>query len=238
MQNRPNFKTLPFNPKLIKADIDLPFHSSFAIPEPEPKKVKLEVKDVLNLFGRYEAMCIVYIPGLLTQFVIYFIERLREYCRQNRIADFKAHSRKLKEAVDEYESSLRKEMPFDVYNGFLKQRQDFLETCQRDISIMYFTFGNAIMAQHKKLANEDVYTFSNIICEIIRHIEAHDAESNRKIAERTNTSPRTNKDARLSYIYKISDGIRAGYAIKPTSNTDNAIKVIIQRAYKTVAEMM
>lgn len=199
--------------------------------------VKLGVKEVLQLFDPIESLCIVYVPHYLTLCVISYIEKLLDFCRTNRLSEYKPVSRKLKDVITEYYHALQDEMPRYAYMQFLNQKDNFLQRCNRDLTIMYFTYGNAILAKFGKLQNEDVYTFTNMICEIIRHIEDYDRESQKKIAERTKTTPRIYKDVRLEYIMKLCNEIRGSYKIESNETTDLAIKVIIQEAKATVMEL-
>ena len=70
----------------------------------------LSTEEFLNLFERKESLKMAYIPHFITQCVVYYLDLLVAYARDNRLSEYKKQTRRLKEIRKEYMDSLEKEM--------------------------------------------------------------------------------------------------------------------------------
>ena len=90
---------------------------------------ELSTEEFLNLFERHESLKMAYIPHFITQCIIYYLDLFVDYARNNRLSEYKKHTRRLKEIRAEYMDALKHEMPADIFQKFLNQREEYLESC-------------------------------------------------------------------------------------------------------------
>lgn len=149
----------------------------------EPMRERdLSTEEFLNLFERLESLRMAYIPHFLTQCVVYYLDLLIAYARDNRLSEYKKQTRRLKEIKEEYMDALRHEMPVDIFQKFLDQRKEYLESCGANLTLMYFTFGNQILKYHGRVKHESIFCYANIIIAFIDYVEDFDRQVNKRIA--------------------------------------------------------
>lgn len=198
----------------------------------------LSTEEFLNLFDRQESLRMAYIPHFMTQCVVYYLDLLVDYARDNRLSEYKKHSRRLKEIRTEYMDALRHEMPADVFQRFLTQREDFLANCGANLTLMYFTFGNQILKIYGRIKHESLFCYANIIVAFIEYVEDFDRTVNKRIAEKLSMPCRNHGDARLSAIKDVCLTIKNQYPIEPNDQTKLCVNVMANKATAMINAML
>ena len=198
----------------------------------------LSTEEFLNLFERHESLRMAYIPHFITQCVVYYLDLLIAYARDNRLSDYKKHTRRLKEIKEEYMDALRHEMPADVFQKFLAQRKEYLESCGANLTLMYFTFGNAILKHYGRIKHESIFCYANIIIAFIDYVEDFDRKVNKRIAEKLGMPCRNHGDARLTAIKSVCMGIKNQYPIEPDEQTELCVSVMANKASAMINAML
>lgn len=179
-----------------------------------------------------------YIPHFITQCVVYYLDLLVAHARDNRISGYKKHTRRLKEIKEEYIKALQNEMPAHIFQKFLAQRDEYIERCGSNLTLMYFTFGNQILKYHGRIKHGSILCYANIIVALIDYVEDFDRQVNKRIAERLGMPCRNHGDARLSAIKSICTAIANQFPIESNEQTKLCVSVMANKASAMINTML
>lgn len=222
-------------PALIQPMIE----TGIRIKKREPvREHELSTEEFLNLFDKAESLKMAYVPHFMTQCVIYYLDLLVEYARNNRLSDLKKHTRKLREVKADYLAALQREMPPHVYQMFLAQRDEYLTSCGANLDLMYFTFGNQMLKEYGRVQHGEIYCYANIILAFINYVEDFDRNVNRRIAEKVGLPCRNHGDARLTAIKGICDDIVKIYPLGKSTDTALCVGVMANKAVALINNML
>lgn len=213
--------------------------SGIQVKKREPMREReLSTEEFLNLFERQESLRMAYIPHFITQCVVYYLDLLVAYARDNRLSEYKKQTRRLKEIKEEYLDALKHEMPANIFQKFLAQRKEYLESCGANLTLMYFTFGNQILKYHGRVKHESIFCYANIIIALIDYVEDFDRQVNKRIAEKLGMPCRNHGDARLTAIKSVCMGIKNQYPIEPNDQTKLCVSVMANKARAMINAML
>lgn len=219
-----------------------PFPSMFPdlqIKRREPMRERsLSTEEFLNLFDRQESLRMAYIPHFFTQCVVYYLDLLVAYARDNRLSEYKKHTRCLNKIKDEYLAALRHEMPTDVFRKFLIQRDEYLANCGSNLTRIYFTFCNQILKHHGRIRHESIFCYANIIVAFIEYVEDFDRQVNKRITEKLGMACRNHGDARLTTIKEVCLSIKNEYPVEANSDTKLCVSVMANNATAMINSML
>ncbi|ROS85998.1 hypothetical protein EEL33_08875 [Muribaculaceae bacterium Isolate-037 (Harlan)] len=237
MQNQElNIDKIQFTPPHLESTT---LFTGIQVKQREPMQERdLSTEEFLNLFERKESLKMAYIPHFITQCVVYYLDLLVAYARDNRLSEYKKQTRRLKEIRKEYMDSLEKEMPPKVFQKFLAQRDEYLESCGGNLTLMFFTFGNQILKYHGRVKHESVFCYANIIIAFIDYVEDFDRQVNKRIAEKLGMPCRNHGDARLTAIKSVCMGIKNQYPIEPNDQTKLCVSVMANKASAMINAML
>lgn len=199
---------------------------------------ELSTEEFLNLFDKAESLRMAYIPHFITQCVIYYLDLLVEYAKENRLSEYKKHTRQLKEIKQEYIAALQHEMPPHVFQKFLAQRDEYLASCGSNLTLMYFSFGNLLLKHYGRLTHEAMYCYGNIIVAFIEYVEDFDRQVNNRIAEKLGKPCRNHGDARLTAIKAVCKDIIKAYPLGKDDIIALCIGVMRNRAVAMINDML
>lgn len=230
-----NIENLPLNLNLMQPTL----YSGIQVERHEPMRERdLSTEEFLNLFDRHESLRMAYIPHFITQCVVYYLDLLVDYARDNRLSEYKKQSRKLKEIKAEYIDALRHEMPADVFQKFLAQRDEYLVSCGSNLNLMYFTFGNQILKHYGRVRHESIFCYANIIVAFIEYVEEFDRQVNKRIAEKLGMPCRNHGDARLTDIKSVCISIKNQYPVETNEQTKLCVNVMVNKATTMINAML
>lgn len=196
----------------------------------------LSTEEFLNLFDRKESLKMAYVPHFITQCIMYYLDLFTEYAKENKL-DYKKTTRRLKSVKEEYLAALRHEMPPRVFEKFLAQRDEYLNFCGANLTIMYFTFSNALCKKYHRVKDEAILCYANIMQSLVLYVEDFDRKVNQRIAEKMGCPCRNHGDARLTEIKNACVEITSKYPIDVTDQTDLCIKIVANRAMMMINDM-
>lgn len=129
MQNQElNIDKIQFTPPHLESTT---LFTGIQVKQREPMQERdLSTEEFLNLFERKESLKMAYIPHFITQCVVYYLDLLVAYARDNRLSEYKKQTRRLKEIRKEYMDSLEKEMPPKVFQKFLPSAMNILKAAE------------------------------------------------------------------------------------------------------------
>lgn len=197
----------------------------------------LPVQEFLSLFSPDETMRLVYVPHYITQCVIYYMDMMIEYAVSNRVSYFKRHMRRLREIKDDYLRQLYNEMPAEIYNRFVSQREEYLASCGSNLTLVYFAFRNQILKQFGEPKHDRVMVCANIIIALADYVAEFDNATNRRVAEILKTPCRNNRDARLDAVSSLCRNMVTPFVLKPNTDTQTCVQVMVNRAVEMVKKM-
>lgn len=207
-------------------------------PRKPMKERELSTEEFLNLFEKKESLVMAYIPHFITQCVVYYLDMLTDYTRRYKLVQYKKHCRQLLEVKQEYIHALRHEMPPQVFEKFLTQRDEFLWSCGSNLQLMYFTFGNELKKRYGYIAHEEVLCYAHIIIAFIDYVEEFDRKVNKRIAERMKMPCRNQGDARLTAIKAVCLEMVDAYPIEKNEQTEICVTVMANKAIAMINAML
>lgn len=198
---------------------------------------EISTRDFLNMFEVGESLEMAYIPHFVTQCIMHYIDHFADFCRDWRISEYKKHSRILRAVKTEYMQALRKEMPAKIYQKFLDQREDYLSSCERYFTLMYFTFANELCRKYLHIENETPICYANIMLALIHYLFEFDKHVNAKITERTGRPCVNRHDYRLDAIADVCNDVIRAYPLEESQDTVICINTLVSIAKKKIIEL-
>lgn len=226
--------------KPIQAPLTQAVDFGIDVPKRKPMREReLSTTELLNLFDRKESLQMVYIPHFITQCIMYYIDAMCQYMVEHRLSEYKKLKRILTEIKREYYAALRHEMPFEVFQKFQAQRDEYLANCGANLQIMYFTFCNELSHNFKHVENEAIVCYAYIVVSLAQHIEDFDRSVNKKIAEKLNMPTRNHGDARLAFAKRVCmDVVKPYWNMGQTQQTELAMNIIANKAKQMINDML
>lgn len=218
-----------------------PIKQTYGVNIPNQNKIKtgyLSRRDMLDLFGRKESVSMVYIPHFVTQCILYYSDLLMNYTRSHKMSEYKRHTRILNNICKDYYTVLRQEMPPEVYQKFLDQREEYLDLCASNLMIAYFTFGKELISKYGSIEHEDLHCYAYMISALVDCVNRYDDYVGEQIAIRTKTAGKVRRDVRLKCIQEVCDDINKSYRVDGTKQTDLAINIIVNKAKIMINKML
>lgn len=212
---------------------------SLQIKKREPMREReLSTTEFLNMFDHAESLKMVYLPHFITQCVIYYVDLLIDYARSNRLSDYRKHTQKLRNIKDDYIAALRHEMPAQVFQQFLTQREEYLASCGSNLNLIFFTFNNLLLKRYGRIDNDILCCYANIIIAFTNYVEDFDKEVNKRIAKKLRMPCRNYGDTRLTAIKDVCNDIACPYLLEKNKDTMLCVDVIANKALVLINKML
>lgn len=207
---------------------------------PPMRERELSPSELLAMFEPEKSLRMAFIPHLLTQIALYFMDCFVQSAREARLSQYKRHTRAMKAIRDDYRTALQFEMRGNVFERFEQQRDDYLRKCSAPLVTMPFTFLNRVKKSHPDIApcEEMVVTYAHIVVAVVGHVAEFDRKVNREISRKLQTPCRNGTDARLSMAADICRDITSRFPVAYDGDTALCMRVITNKAIEQVKEML
>ncbi|MCM1337726.1 MAG: hypothetical protein NC187_08160 [Candidatus Amulumruptor caecigallinarius] len=124
-----------------------------------------------------------FIPQMLTALALEQAEQFIDYCRDNRLGEFRKHSREMRKCIDEYNRELRQSYgpAWYAYQRYLGRLR---EAVAGDLFKSYCTFTNEAARQYIGREHRDIPAMVTFIRMILTFVEDFDKNIDKLVAER------------------------------------------------------
>ncbi len=199
---------------------------------------ELTPQELLNILDRKDTLRMVYVPHLLTQCVIWYVDMMIEYAKANRLQKYKRFTRLFTLIRDDYYKALCHEMRPSVYNMFTTQKERFFGECGFNIHKAVYTFNNAILKQFGNVPDAEMCCYANIVIAIVDYVDSFDRMMNAELAKRLNTTCRNYGDIRLGDMRTLCKQIAGDYVLKDDAQTKLMIEIMANKATVIINDML
>lgn len=207
-------------------------------PKPEPPK-DLTSEECISLFGAKEAVCMNFIPQMLTALALDQVEQFVKYCRENRLSEYKKHNRQMIQCVEEYNHELRKSYgkSWYAYQNYLNRLRKAVEV---DLFKCWCTFFNEAARQYVGDSSCEVPARVTFIRMLLTFVEDFDKNVDKVIAERINKPCCRKQDPYCFLISVLCMDIAEahGYKMEISNNMIICVKVLANRCHAIVDAIM
>lgn len=142
------------------------------------QKIHEEVMERLKKFTFKENMMIAFTPVIITELIWMYAELVTDYAAQERLSETKKLSRMVKEMRKKYNSELRIDLTQDQIERIERISTDFVEKCQRDLTLLWFTVNNELKRDFYEIGHLDMRTnayIAIVLCDVLQeHNDAMD----------------------------------------------------------------
>lgn len=153
-------------------------------PRPQTQK-SLTSDECVKLFGAREAVLMNFIPQMLTALALEQAEGFINYCRDNRLSEYKRHNREMRNCIREYNIELR-----NSYGSAWYSYQNYLERLRKTVDVDLFkcwcTFTNEASRQYVGHPHKEIPARVALVRMILTFVEDFDKNMDKVIAERIN----------------------------------------------------
>jgi hypothetical protein len=202
------------------------------IPPRTPKPPKAITPEEANeMFGVSLAVKMNFIPQMIIAVALDQTTQFVNYCRDNRIQEFKKHNRLIKLCVEEYTGRLRQSYgtAFQAYVNYVDRYFKYVEV---DRFKMWCSIGNVVNKQLSRDKDRDGATHIAIIHNLINYAEKYDRQMDKVIADKVKAPVSRKQDDMLKLIVAMCIEFEEtwGFKLEPDPMVDANIGVLSNRA--------
>lgn len=196
-------------------------------------------EECLEVFGAREAVLMNFIPQMLTALALEQAEEFINYCRDNRLSEYKRHTREMRKCINEYNYELRKSYgkAWFAYERYLAKLR---ETVAIDLFKCWCTFTNEAAHQYIGHSHKDVPARVALIRMLLTFVEDFDKNVDKVIAARINAPCHRKQDPYCVLISALLIDIAEtfGQKMKIEDTMTLCVKVLANKCHRVVDEIM
>lgn len=214
----------------------------FGINMEKPKRTppkSLTSDECVELFGAREAVLMNFIPQMLSALALEQAEAYINYCRDNRLGEYKKHNREMRKCIDEYNRELRNSYGQSWY-AYQRYLERLRSTVQVDLFKCWCTFTNEAARQYVGYQHKEIPARVAFIRMILTFVEDFDKNMDKVIAERIDAPVNRKQDPYLFLISVLCLDIveTFGHKMQITDNMALCVKVLANRCHTIVDAIM
>ncbi len=210
--------------------------------QPKENKVPehgLTSEECIKLFGAKEAVLMNFIPQMLTAIALEEAQKYIDYCRDNRLCEYKKHNREMRKCIDEYNFELRQSygQAWYSYQNYLARLRERVDV---DLFKCWCTFTNEAARQYIGCEHKEIPARVCFVRMILTFCEDFDKQMDKVIAERLDAPCHRKQDP---YIFLISvlcmDIVETfGHKMEITGMMSLCVNILANRCRQIVDEIM
>ncbi len=218
------------------------FSTGVNIPKTEkklPPQRGLTSEECIKMFGTQEAVEMNFIPQMLTALALEQAEKFVNYCRDNRLSEYKRHNREMRKCIEEYNRELKISYgrAWISYQTYLNRLR---ETVQTDLFKAWCTFTNEASRQYVGRPHKDIPALVTFTRMILTFVEDFDQNVDKMIASRFNMPCHRKQDPWTFLISVLCLDIAETFSHKMeiTDTMALCVKILVQRCRTVVREII
>lgn len=200
---------------------------------PKPRKEReIPPEEAIKMFGRVESVKMNFIPQMLIHLALEHSDKLIDYCRDNRLGEYKKLTRALRMCVDEYRAGMKQfygSMAYEAHQAFCRIFREYIEA---DAVKMWFAIGNVANRQMPENPHRDIAVHVAIIHELINRADLIDTINDKVISEKIGDAAHHRQNKMLRLIVALCFAFEDDFKMKlePDPVFDLQWKVFANRA--------
>jgi len=212
------------------------------IPEKEKKMSPehgLTSDECIKMFGTQEAVEMNFIPQMLTALALEQAEKYIDYCRDNRLSEYKKHNREMRKCIDEYNRELRQSYGRAWYS-YETYRNRLRRTVEVDLFKAWCTFTNEASRQYVGRPHKDIPALVTFTRMILTFVEDFDQNIDKLIAERLDMPCHRRQNPWLFLISVLCLDIAETFShqMSITDTMTLCVKILVQRCRVVVKDII
>lgn len=202
-----------------------------SIPKKQPRKQReFTQHECIEMFGKYDAVYMNFIPQMMTALVLEQVEELIKYCADNRLSEYKKHMREMKKAIAEYKYDLQKSYgkAWISYTTYLDR---FRNVVAIDLFKAYCTFTNEAAKQYVGKEHKDIPARVTFIRMLLIFIAKFDENVDKVLSEKLHKPCHREESGQILLITLLCIDIAETFShrMKATDNMNLCIMMLANR---------
>lgn len=191
------------------------------------------------MFGTHEAVEMNFIPQMLTALALEHAEKFVNYCRDNRLSEYKRHNREIRKCIEKYNRDLRQSYG-RAWHSYVTYLNRLRATVEKDLFKAWCTFTNEASRQYVGRPHKDIPALVTFTRMILSFVEDFDQNVDRLIASRLNVPCRRKQDPWIFSVYVLCLDIaeKFSHEMEITETMSLCIKILVQRCRTVVREII
>lgn len=198
----------------------------------KPKTPKeLSQDEAISLFGVSRAVKMNFVPQMLIAIALDQTTQFVNYCRVNKIKQFRKHNRLIQECVEVYTRTLSESFGSE-FQSYLYYVRRFFEYIEVDRFRMWCSIGNVVSRQLSDSSVHEGATHIAIIHNLLNYAEKYERKMDKLISDMVNGPVCRKQDSTLKLIIAMCIEFEEiwGLSIGHDTMVETNIKVISNRA--------
>lgn len=197
-----------------------------------PKYVPMSFDECLDKFGIEESVVMNFVPQMLTSLALEQAMELVNYCRDNRLGEYKRHTREIRNCFEEYNRELAKNYgrSWKAYQYYMKQLH---ETVDVDLFKCWCTFTNEAARQYIGHPHKEIPARIAMVRMMLNFVDEYNKNVDKMISERMKTHIKSRRDPYCLMIQLLCTDIAEtfGQEMEITENMNICVKVLANRCH-------
>ncbi|MBD5199436.1 MAG: hypothetical protein HDS83_03500 [Bacteroidales bacterium] len=204
---------------------------------PPPRDISAD--ECIRMFGTQEAVEMNFIPQMLTALALEQAEEYINYCRDNKLTEYKKHNREMRRCIDEYNKMLRDSYRMAWY-AYRRYYDRLRETVNTDLFKAWCTFTNEAARQYVGMVHKEIPARICFISMLLNFVDVYDSNMDKLIANRLDMPIRRTIDPQLMLMQVLCIDIAESYGFKMaiTDTMSLCVKVLAERCRKVVKDII
>ena len=196
------------------------------------KQVKDEAAQMLETFTWNENMMIAFVPLIIANLALFYVQEVLDYCAANRLSEVKKLGRAVKEIRQRYVDDLKKDLDSKHLARIEEQTRQFKELERRNFMFLWFGCNQQI----KKVAPEmdvlDMRTDAYCCIMMIEFLKRHNRMMDKVIATKMGQSHSIDNPNMIKLAILMDAYFPDGFKVEVTPNIDICLKALANQVYK------
>lgn len=204
-----------------------------------PKYVPISFEECVDKIGIKDSVVMNFVPQMLTSLALEQAMELVGYCRDNRLSEYKRHTREIRNCFAEYNRELAKS-----YGRTMAAYQHYMELLHEAIDIDLFkcwcTFTNEAARQYVGHPHKEIPARIAIVQMMLNFVEKYDKNVDKIISEKMDTHIKSRRDPYCLMIHLLCTDMAEtfGQEMEITETMDVCVKVLANRCHSVALSIV
>lgn len=204
-----------------------------------PKYLPISFDECVDKIGIKESVVMNFVPQMLTSLALEQAMELVGYCRDNRLSEYKRHTREIRNCYAEYNRELAK-----GYGRAMAAYQHYMELLYEAIDIDLFkcwcTFTNEAARQYVGHPHKEIPARIAMVRMMLNFVEKYDKNVDKIISEKMDTHIKSRRDPYCLMIHLLCTDIAEtfGHELKFTETMEMCVKVLANKCHSVALSIV
>lgn len=196
------------------------------------KQVKDEAAQMLETFTWNENMMIAFVPLIIANLALFYVQEVLDYCAANRLSEVKKLGRAVKEIRQRYVDDLKKDLDSKHLARIEEQTRQFKELERRNFMFLWFGCNQQIKRVAPDMDFMDMRTNAYCCIMMIEFLKRHNRMMDKIIAAKMGQSHSIDNPHIAKLAILMDAYFPDGFKVEVTPNIDICLKALANQVYK------